>query len=117
MSFWRKNLGKKGEGIACTFLKRNGFKILARNIKYKFGEIDILAQKGEDIVIVEVKTKASSEFGTPEEEIDYFKKQKLLNLAKAVSQKYPDKNIKIDVIAIKLDKNQEIRHIENAVTF
>jgi len=118
MTKFRKQLGASGEDLAENYLKKKNFKILDRNLNFKFGEIDILAQDSEDIVIVEVKTKSGDEFGAPQEEVDYFKKKKLWNLARAVSQKYPDKNIRIDVVAIEIGGNKpNIEHIENAVEF
>jgi len=119
VSFFRKQLGASGEVLAEKYLRQKNYKILGRNIRLKFGEIDILAQKGEDIVLVEVKTKTSLGFGAPFEEVDYFKKKKLWNLARAVSQKYPDKNIRVDVVSILMLHNNEpqIEHIENAVEF
>ena len=117
MTFFRKNLGKSGEDLAESFLRHNDYKILGRNIRFKFGEIDILAKDGDDIVLVEVKTKTSDEFGEPIEEVDYFKKKKLYQLARALNQKYPDKNIRIDVIGIKSGPTTEIEHVENAVEF
>lgn len=117
MSFLRKQLGQSGEILACQFLKSKGFRILARNLRFKFGEIDILAEKGEDVILVEVKTKASKEFGEPVEEVDYFKKRKLSQLARAISQKYPNKNIRIDVVSVKINNQVELKHIENAVEF
>ena len=115
MTFFRKNLGKKGEKSALDYLKNNGYKILGQNLRYKFGEIDILAQDEEDIVLVEVKTKSGDEFGEPSEEVDYFKRKKLWQLARFINQKYPSKNIRIDVISIKMNENPELEHIKNAV--
>ena len=117
VSFFAKNLGKTGEDLACDYLISKGFKILGRNIKLKMGEIDILAEDGEDIVLVEVKTKTSNAFGEPVEEVDYFKKKKLWQLARALNQKYSEKNIRIDVISVKVGDRAEIEHIENAVEF
>lgn len=118
MSFFRKQLGKSGEDLAERFLKRKGYKILGRNLRFKFGEIDILAKEGEDIVLVEVKTKTDEEFGRPEEEVDYFKKRKLWDLCRFLSQKYPGKNIRVDVIALKVgDREPKIEHLKNTLEF
>lgn len=117
MSFFRKNLGKSGEDLACDYLKKKGFKVLGRNIRLKLGEIDILCQDKEDIILVEVKTKTSADFGEPAEEVDYFKKKKLLLLARAINQKYPDRNIRIDVVAVKAGTPPQIDYIESAAEF
>lgn len=116
MTYLRKQLGASGEDLATNFLEENGYKILQRNKRFKFGEIDILAQDGEFVVLVEVKTKTNLEQGRPEEKVDYFKKRKLIMLAKALEQIYPGRNIRIDVVAVdKTQFNPKINHIENAV--
>jgi len=124
MTLFRKRLGQSGEDLACRFLKKQGYKILGRNLRYKFGEIDILAEDGEDIVLVEVKTKTSSDFGQPFEEVDYFKKKKLEQLCRFLTQKYPEKNIRVDVVSIEIGlpageagERPKIEHLKNAVEF
>ena len=71
-------------------------------------------QDKETLVICEVKTKSSDEFGTPQDEIDYFKKKKLIQLAKALWQLYPNHSIRIDAIAVDMENNK-IEHIVSAV--
>lgn len=116
MSFQRKQLGTSGEDLATEFLVDKGYKILDRNLRLKVGEIDILAQDKDTIVIVEVKTKRYVNQGRPEEQVDYFKQRKLCLLARAISQQYPDQPIRIDVIAIdETDFEPKINHIINAV--
>jgi len=113
----RKILGASGEDIAEKFLTDRGYYILERNFRLKFGEIDILAKDKNTIVIVEVKTKRFLSQGRPEEQVDYFKQKKLLLLAKAILQMYPNNNIRIDVIAIDMSEEKtKINHIINAVT-
>ena len=113
----RKNLGNNGEDIATEFLSDHNYKIVERNKKFKFGEIDIIAENGDYIVIVEVKTKRIFDQGRPEEMVDWHKRKKLRLLAKGVSQLYPNKNIRIDVIAVDLTQRQsKINHIINAVS-
>lgn len=114
MTFQRKALGKYGEELALKELQNKGYKLLGRNIKLFCGEIDILMQDKDSLVIVEVKTKTDLSFGLPQEMIDYKKKRKLLQLAKALSQKAPQRTIRIDVVAIDEEK-KIIDHIVNAV--
>lgn len=102
--------------MATKFLKRNGFKILARNYKTALGEIDILARQKNDIVVVEVKTKSTASFGQGYEMVNYFKKKKLLTLARELQKEYSGKTIRIDVISIDLiQEKPEIKHFRNAV--
>ncbi len=116
MSFLRQNTGNLGEDLAAKFLKKNGFKILERNFKTNLGEIDILARQKNDIVVVEVKTKSTSSFGEGYEMVNYFKKKKLLTLAKNLQKNYPGKIIRIDVVSIDLsDKEPIIKHFVSAI--
>jgi len=69
--------GRRGERSACRFLLRQGFDVLARRFKGRFGEIDLVAFEGETLAFIEVKTRESSEFGEPWEFVDWEKQQKL----------------------------------------
>ena len=113
MNYHNKNLGAHGEDLALEYLEKKGYKLLKRNLKMKFGEIDLLMERKDTLIIVEVKTKSSDEFGEPQEEVDFFKKKKLTQLGKALWQLYPSHSIRIDVVAV--DENDKITHIENAV--
>jgi putative endonuclease len=116
MTKQRKSLGNSGEDLAAKYLENKNYKILGRNVKLKFGEIDIIASNGDYIVIVEVKTKSIVNQGIPEEMVNFHKKKKLMLLANAISQNYPDKNVRIDVIAIdKTSDRTKINHIVNAI--
>ncbi len=98
-----KPLGKRAEIHAARFLKQKKYKILARNLTCKMGEIDIIARDLDShaIVIVEVKS-ASSENPPPEQHLDYRKEQKLIALADYTRRKYKlqDHLIRFDLIAI-----------------
>lgn len=59
--------GKRGEDFATDFLRKKGFKIVERNVRTPFGEIDIVCRDGKTTVLVEVKYRASTAFGEPEE--------------------------------------------------
>ncbi len=112
MTFERKQFGSEGERRAARFLKSIGYDILGTNVTTKIGEIDILAQDNDTIVIVEVKTKTDSHRGSPEEMVGWKKQRKLISLGRQVLQRFPDHNIRIDVVAI---EGKEIRHHINAV--
>lgn len=109
----RKKLGNKGEDLALAFLEKKGYKLVKRNLRLFCGEIDLLMQDGQTLVICEVKTKSSNEFGPPQEEVDFFKKKKLVQLGKALWQLYPGHSIRIDVVAV--DGSLNVEHIINAV--
>lgn len=113
MSNQNKNLGAFGEELALDYLQEKGYKLLSRNLRLFCGEIDLLMQDGKSLVIVEVKTKSDESFGQASEMITRKKKKKLLQLAKALWQKYPNRTIRIDVVAI--DYNNKIEHLVSAV--
>ncbi|MBP5618294.1 MAG: YraN family protein, partial [Clostridia bacterium] len=50
--------GERGEKLAARYLRRKGYRILERNFQTRFGEIDLIARKGDQLVFVEVKTRA-----------------------------------------------------------
>lgn len=109
--------GDKGEEEACEFLVSRGYIIIGRNVKFVCGEVDILAQDGRSIVIVEVKSVRGSGFGSAQELVRFKKQNKLKQLARAVEQKYPNRTIRIDVVGVKFgwDGEAEIEHLINCV--
>jgi len=116
MTYQRKSTGSYGEKLAADYLPKNGYKILKRNFKTKIGEIDILARQKKDIVIVEVKTKSTRELGAGYEMVNYFKRKKLLQLAKLLQIEYPKSVVRIDIVSVDTGENPPaIQHFENAV--
>jgi putative endonuclease len=74
-------LGRLGERIACRFLMGRGYDVLARRFRGRWGEVDIVAFDGETLVFVEVKTRASRDFGEPWEFVDWEKRQNIRRTA------------------------------------
>jgi len=117
----RKELGNTGEKLARDFLKKKGYKIRDTNFRCREGEIDIVAEKKGCLVFVEVRTKASSGFGSPEESVTFAKKEKLI--ASALTYLSERQNLpeswRIDFVAVELDqkgKTTRIELIENAIS-
>jgi len=109
----RRQLGGSGEQRAVDYLKQHGYKIIERNWRNTWGELDIIASSGQELVFVEVRTLESPNFGVPEESVGPRKQRQLAQLATAYVQKTKyEGDWRIDVIAI--DRNG-LRHIENAV--
>lgn len=77
-----KGLGNLGEDLAAAELKKMGYKIIERNFRCKLGEIDCIALKDGAVVFLEVKSRRSTEFGTPMEAVDYRKRRKMTRLAR-----------------------------------
>jgi putative endonuclease len=81
MTLERQSLGKLGEETAIGELERRGYAILARRYRTRAGEIDIVARDGETTVFVEVKARATDEFGTAAEAVTRWKQQRLARMA------------------------------------
>lgn len=111
----RRQFGNDGENLAATFLESKGYKILERQYRCTFGEIDLVCQFGDEVVFVEVKSRHTHEYGWPEESVTATKRRHLL----AVSEEYLEthhamnQSWRVDVIAIEFDSNPpNIVHIE-----
>ena len=116
----RQAVGKLGEKTAQKFLKKRGYRIRETGYRCLYGEIDIVAKQKDYLVFVEVRTKSSLDFGTPEESITLAKKKKLIATALTyinTHQKLPSL-WRIDVVSIELDekgRTERIDLIENAI--
>lgn len=69
--------GKKGEDMVASFLRKKGCTIIKRNYSCRFGEIDIIAQKGELLLFVEVKTRKENSLVSPREAVDSYKQHRM----------------------------------------
>jgi len=81
MTLKKKELGAKGEEIAVRYLKRRGYRIIERNYRIRLGEIDIIAEQGDDLVFIEVKTRSGTHYGSPFESITVQKQMQLSKVA------------------------------------
>jgi len=109
-------LGERGEKIAFQYLLERDFMIKEKNWRRGHLEIDIIAMKDDMLIFVEVKTRFSSYFGTPESAVNWSKQKKLARAANAY-MKYRNYNgeARFDVISVILNqKNQSIEHFEDA---
>jgi len=113
----RQQLGDSGEDLAAGFLKKQGYKIIDRNYRTPLGEIDLIARHKGTLVFIEVKTRRSSRFGSPQEAVHPAKQERLRTLAEYyLSHKgLGELNIRFDVVAILLhDGKPRIEVIEGA---
>lgn len=109
---YNKRLGKSGEDKAVKYLKRNGWKIVERNYKNPFGEIDIIAKKDDTVAFIEVKTRTSDIYGAPSEAVTNIRKQRYISGAKHYFAGCNiDFTVRFDIIEI---LNGVVNHIENA---
>ena len=121
-------IGRIGEKIAAKFLKRNGYKILEKNSKQSYNEIDIIAADRNYLVFVEVKTRSVNEeslylpYGTPAEAVTRGKQRRTVAAAQSYiynnKNKHTKKQPRMDVIEIYLSKETQkaikINHIIDA---
>lgn len=117
----RRDTGILGEKLAKDFLKKRGYRILETNYRCPGGEIDIVAKHKDSLVFIEVRTKTSLEFGSPEESITPTKRERMRATAAYYRQTHNDLPLlwRIDVVAVELDqegKLSRIELIENAVS-
>lgn len=86
----RRDLGAFGERVAAAHLEAKGYRIRARNFRCREGEIDIVAEDGETLVFVEVRTRRGNALGTPAESVTVAKQRRLLTVARAYLQEHAD---------------------------
>lgn len=114
-----KEIGDFGETAAVKYLLKQNYRILRRNFRLKFGEIDIIAEQDGCTVFVEVKTRKNNRFGEPSEYVDRNKQRRIKNAAACFADTV-NSDIRFDVIEVFYEQNNgrmlisDINHIENA---
>jgi putative endonuclease len=117
--FPKKTLGQRGEAAAARYLRRRGYKVLARGDRFGPGELDLVMLDRRTIVFVEVKTRESADAGHPAEAVDDAKQRRLTRLAVTFLKRhrlleYP---ARFDVIAVTWPAGKRrptIEHFKNA---
>jgi putative endonuclease len=112
-----KPLGERGEDAAATYLKRKGYRILARHLDSRLGELDIVAVDGRTVVFVEVKTRTSAGAGHPAEAIDERKQRRMTQAALGFlkSHRLLNQSARFDVVAITWAEDSRRPTIEHYV--
>ena len=107
-------LGRWGEKQARRFLKRQGYRILQKNVVTPLGEIDIVAVDGDVLVFVEVKTRTTDEFGGPLTAVGRAKRRKVIQTARGYLARHatPDTPCRFDVVGVTCVEGQETPEIE-----
>ena len=119
-----RSIGNFGEDAAAKFLEKNGYKILSRNYVANDAEIDIIAEKGDILAFIEVKTRnvkwTGSKYARPAASVTPEKQRKIIKAAsRFIGYKYKERKKRFDVVEVYLesidgeDKIKEIRHLEN----
>ncbi|MDX5419488.1 MAG: YraN family protein [Hymenobacteraceae bacterium] len=107
--------GRDGEHTAAAYLLKQGYTILQKNYRYKRAEVDIIAQRGNLLVFVEVKTRATNRYGFPEEAVNRKKEELILSAAEEyILQTDWQHEIRFDIISVTLSSPIGIHHIEDA---
>jgi len=115
-----RRFGDFGERVAAHHLEAKGYTVLERNWSVKEGEIDLIVQKGDDLVFVEVRSRQGNAYGSPEESIVGRKATRVLAAVDAYMQSHPEAPPfqRVDLVTLELDaKGRVIRveQIENAI--
>ena len=116
----RQGLGRTGERLAAEELARQGYSIIERNFRCRHGEIDLIAEEGNDLVFIEVKTRRGDAYGLPEEAVTLRKQQKIVQVATYYLDLHAcsERAWRIDVVAVQLSASgrfEEIRVYQHAV--
>jgi putative endonuclease len=104
MSLARRNTGQRGEDLASAYLQAAGYRILERNYRCVFGEIDIVAEEGQTLVFAEVKSRRSGSYGDPQLAVGLQKQKKVSRVALHYlkERRLQDRCARFDVVAVKL---------------
>ena len=109
--------GNLAEDLAFSFLEEKGYKILVKNFRYQKGEIDIIAEFNNEIIIVEVKARGSDLFMEPQEAVTKTKIKSLVMVADFfMRDRNLDQEVRFDIIAVLPDQKGklQITHLEDA---
>ena len=115
-------IGAAGEKIACDLLRKRGYKIIRKNFRTPFGEIDVIASCDNILVFVEVKTRISEKYGSP---LNAITASKIRTIRKnceyyLLCNEQDDTDCRIDVISVIMDGNRRLKllkHIKNVFCF
>lgn len=118
-NLFRLLLGDRGERAAVRYLKKQRFRILAKQYRNSYGEVDIIAQDGKTTVFVEVKTRTSTNEGQPFDAVDLRKQEKLTRIALAWLKQHGrlEQSSRFDVVSILWPDEKgepQIQHFRNA---
>ena len=110
--FSKREIGIEGEDLAEKALRKRGYKIVEKNYRSKFGEIDIIAEEKGCLVFVEVKRRTTGSFGDSLEAVDEKKKRHMIRSAMwyLKANKCANRKVRFDVVGIDGDALKIIQH-------
>ena len=110
--------GQDGENLAAKFLEAKGFEIVARNYRYRKAEIDLIVQKDDWLLFVEVKTRSATNFGEPESFVSMKQVNRIIDAAEAyIYANDWNGHIRFDIVSVTLGWETEIAHFEDAINY
>jgi putative endonuclease len=103
--------GHSGESLALEYFLQKGYEVLEQNWRFKHWEVDIIASYKGILHFIEVKTRTSSLFGHPEENVDTKKIKSLINAAEEYLFQFPQwQRIQFDVLSININAGNDIEY-------
>jgi putative endonuclease len=118
MKIFNRQTGTLGENLATSYLEKQGYRLITRNFHNRFGEIDLIAltPDKQTIVFIEVKTKTSNHFGSPEDMITQHKLQQVYRTSQIYLQsntRYKNMSPRIDIITITLTPEKNLNSLKH----
>jgi putative endonuclease len=114
----RQQLGRLGEAVAAETLERAGMRIVARRFRLRTGEIDLVAERGDLVVFVEVKARRGVRYGSPAEAVTAVKQRRMARAALTFLSRTGrlERRTRFDVVEVHVDEGgvRKVRHIEDA---
>jgi len=113
----RRETGSRAENSACAFLESHGFSIVTRNFLRRVGELDVVARAGDLLVIAEVRTRASDEYGGAAASIGHAKQRRIAATAGLLLQRHPELRrcrVRFDVIVVRDGSIDWLKHAFDA---
>lgn len=109
----KRTIGNIGEDVAVNFLKQQGYIIIEKNFYYQHGEIDIIAKEGDTLVFIEVKSRRSDRFGSPEESVTPKKQELLRRTAEGyvASKNLANIECRFDVVSVMMKDGKAECHV------
>lgn len=117
--YFRQEIGKWGENLACKYLEDNNYKVINKNFLCKQGEIDIISKDmiKKELVFIEVKTRSNLKYGNPADSVNKKKQKHMKRAIKYYIYKNNIRNIpiRIDVIEVYIQQSYKINHIKQII--
>ncbi len=115
----RKGLGDAGEQAAVGFLEKSGYQVVARNFRCPYGEVDVVAEQGELLCFVEVRTRSTAAWGDPSHTVSFAKQRKVAKAALHYLMQHgaqgKDRMVRFDVISVVgRGRSAAVEHIPDA---